>query len=546
LGVSWDSDSENEVVSEIERRGDLRQRFLKLLYEASGGDTTGAIQMREIGAELGLEDQETDRIVQWLVDRGLVRWFSFGGNISITPEGVDAAEAAPNEDATRPDGSAGILQSPAPEAQSSPAEVEIDLFISHASEEKERFVRPLVAELEKRGLRVWFDEAELRVGDSLTRKIDDGLNRSRFGVVILSTAFFAKEWPRAELDALANRQFTTGDVVILPIWLGVTAADVRAYSPLLGALFALNASEDVARIAGKLADRVRDETGGGAPTTEQPGTASGRPLERGYLLNHIQPWMSSPTISSDERALAIRAALAGAIRTNPEPYLTPREQQAFEEAVAGSPLEKLMVELTEHGGLRTRERLWQRVDPTNTWIITLSRPPLPRVMYAEFSVEARASVSLRPVPGAGTGKWLILCLDVVVQPPGADDERSGGTPLSLDDFHSLLYGPLSALLEVAPAVLSPLNEGATEILSVGCLLIPNGGGLEDYLRLGTYASGRAQGASDSSAIQWFASSLDEIASPEARLATTRRLLERFFIDGGYSGYEEAIDRLSPG
>jgi hypothetical protein len=310
-------------------------------------------------------------------------------------------------------------------------------------------------------------------------------------------------------------------------------------------LFALNGSEGAARIADKLAARVRDETGGGAPSTERPGATSRRRLEPAFLLNHIQPWISSPAISSDERALAIRAALAGAIRTSPEPYLTPREQQAFEDAVAESSLERLMVELTEHGGRGTAGRLWRRVDPTNTWIITLSRPPLPRVMYAEFSVEGHASVSLRPVPGASTGEWLILCLDVVIHPPGVDDERSGGTPLNLNDFHSLLYAPLSALLEVSPAMLSPLNEGDPEILSIGCLLIPNGGGLDEYVRLGIYASDRAHGAPDPSAIQWFASSFDEIASPEARLETTRRLLERFFIDGGYSGYEEAIDRLSP-
>jgi hypothetical protein len=73
----------------------------------------------------------------------------------------------------------------------------------------------------------------------------------------------------------------------------------------------------------------------------------------------------------------------------------------------------------------------------------------------------------------------------------------------------------------------------------------NGGGLSDYLRIGTYASGRVGGASDPSAIQWLGSNIDEIDAPNARLETTRRLVERFFIDGGYRGYEEAIDRLRP-
>jgi TIR domain len=50
-----------------------------------------------------------------------------------------------------------------------------DVFISHASEDKDEVVRPLAYELQERGLRVWFDESELRIGDSLRRKIDQGI-----------------------------------------------------------------------------------------------------------------------------------------------------------------------------------------------------------------------------------------------------------------------------------------------------------------------------------------------------------------------------------
>jgi TIR domain len=63
---------------------------------------------------------------------------------------------------------------------------EFDVFISHASEDKTRFVRPLACELEKWGLKVWFDESTLKVGDSLRESIESGLSRSRYGVVIFS------------------------------------------------------------------------------------------------------------------------------------------------------------------------------------------------------------------------------------------------------------------------------------------------------------------------------------------------------------------------
>jgi hypothetical protein len=68
-----------------------------------------------------------------------------------------------------------------------------DVFICHASEDKDNFARPLAEGLRREGLSVWFDEFTLKVGDSLRRSIDHGLGYSRFGVVVLSPAFFAKE-----------------------------------------------------------------------------------------------------------------------------------------------------------------------------------------------------------------------------------------------------------------------------------------------------------------------------------------------------------------
>lgn len=69
---------------------------------------------------------------------------------------------------------------------------EWDVFISHSHEDKDEIVRPLAHALQELGLQVWFDEFELRIGDSLRRKIDQGIARSAFGVVVLSSAFFAR------------------------------------------------------------------------------------------------------------------------------------------------------------------------------------------------------------------------------------------------------------------------------------------------------------------------------------------------------------------
>lgn len=104
-----------------------------------------------------------------------------------------------------------------------------DVFICHASEDKENFVRPLAEALRGSNLRVWYDEFSLTLGDSLRRSIDRGLKESRFGVVVLSPSFFEKHWPQVELDGLAQRE-VGGDKVILPIWHNVSREGVMRYS----------------------------------------------------------------------------------------------------------------------------------------------------------------------------------------------------------------------------------------------------------------------------------------------------------------------------
>lgn len=112
-----------------------------------------------------------------------------------------------------------------------------DVFISHASEDKE-FVRPLADALTGRGLRVWFDEFELHVGASLSGSIHRGLAESRFGVVVLSPSFFAKEWPQWELAGLLARQIGEKRV-ILPVWHQIDQESVRRFAPPLADLFAV-------------------------------------------------------------------------------------------------------------------------------------------------------------------------------------------------------------------------------------------------------------------------------------------------------------------
>ena len=130
-----------------------------------------------------------------------------------------------------------------------------DLFISHASEDKDDFVRPLVERLKKADLTVWYDEFSLRLGDSLRRSIEKGLAGSRFGVVVLSPAFFAKEWPQRELDALTSLEIS-GKGRVLPIWLNIDHDMVQRHSLLLADKVAVLASEGFGSIVSKLNEAI--------------------------------------------------------------------------------------------------------------------------------------------------------------------------------------------------------------------------------------------------------------------------------------------------
>ncbi|UEG49621.1 TIR domain-containing protein [Ferruginibacter lapsinanis] len=116
---------------------------------------------------------------------------------------------------------------------------EYDFFISHATEDKESFVRPLAESLIEKGHKVWYDEFQLKIGDSLRKKIDEGLKSSKYGIVVLSRDFFKKNWPEYELNGLVAREMN-GVKVILPIWHNVTRDEVISFSPTLADKLALN------------------------------------------------------------------------------------------------------------------------------------------------------------------------------------------------------------------------------------------------------------------------------------------------------------------
>lgn len=138
---------------------------------------------------------------------------------------------------------------------------EYDVFVSHASEDKESFVDEFVQVLKNRNLRVWYDALNIEWGDSLRAKIDEGLRRSRFGVVILSPDYIdeGKYWTKAELNGLFQLESVNGKA-LLPIWHRLTKKEVMDFSPIIADRNALKTADMTPEeIADKLVELLRED-----------------------------------------------------------------------------------------------------------------------------------------------------------------------------------------------------------------------------------------------------------------------------------------------
>jgi formylglycine-generating enzyme required for sulfatase activity len=104
---------------------------------------------------------------------------------------------------------------------------EYHVFLSHASEDKETFARPLYERLIDENYRVWYDEQEIEWGDKLDRKITEGLKKSQYGMVVISPKYFAKhkEWTFMEFNNILESD------KILPILHGIEWPQIQRNHP---------------------------------------------------------------------------------------------------------------------------------------------------------------------------------------------------------------------------------------------------------------------------------------------------------------------------
>ena len=91
------------------------------------------------------------------------------------------------------------------------------IFLSHNHKDKNK-VRALAKELESYGgVRVWLDEAEMCVGDSLIRKIEKAINEVDYLVVALSPDSVKSEWVNLEVEIALNQEIAGKQIKVLPV-----------------------------------------------------------------------------------------------------------------------------------------------------------------------------------------------------------------------------------------------------------------------------------------------------------------------------------------
>ena len=104
-----------------------------------------------------------------------------------------------------------------------------EIFISHSSKDKD-LVNKLYNKLEEKGIKTWYDDAELTIGDNLREKINKGLNECDYGIVVLSEYFIDSFWTKREYDSLFTLM---EDGKLFPINHGLTKEQLESFDKSL-------------------------------------------------------------------------------------------------------------------------------------------------------------------------------------------------------------------------------------------------------------------------------------------------------------------------
>lgn len=131
-----------------------------------------------------------------------------------------------------------------------------DLFLCHSSEDKRNVVLPFTRILEAHGVSYWFDQAEIKIGDSISTKIDEGLRDSRYVLAFISKSFLERKWPEHELRSALSSSIGKGIKKVLPVLVGVTPEHFFKRYPLLSDIRCAILSNDFEALAEEIIEVV--------------------------------------------------------------------------------------------------------------------------------------------------------------------------------------------------------------------------------------------------------------------------------------------------
>ncbi len=120
---------------------------------------------------------------------------------------------------------------------------EYDLFISHASKDKEELVENLYRSLDKLGVKIFYDKESIEWGDNWKEKILNGVNKAEFAIIVISENFFGREWTERELSELLSRQNRNGQKIILPILKNITVEQLQQKYPSVADIQAIDSKD---------------------------------------------------------------------------------------------------------------------------------------------------------------------------------------------------------------------------------------------------------------------------------------------------------------
>lgn len=120
---------------------------------------------------------------------------------------------------------------------------EYDLFVSHASKDKEELVESLYRSLDKLGIKIFYDKESIEWGDKWKEAILDGVNKAEFAIIVISENFFGREWTERELNELLSRQNRNGQKIILPILKNITMEQLQQKYPSVADIQAIDSKD---------------------------------------------------------------------------------------------------------------------------------------------------------------------------------------------------------------------------------------------------------------------------------------------------------------